>query len=299
MRTIDIFIVLSINLAWGLAFISAKIGVNEFPPFLFTTMRFLIIAVLLVPFLKIHRGQMTNILIISILGGGIHFAFFYLALDNSQFISSVAVVLQLGVPFATILSVIFLGEVIKWRRILGIALAFGGVIILIFEPTIFSDLGGVYYALLAALSIAISLLFMKKLKDVKVFDLQAWIAFISFLFLATISFLVEENQLDLILNASIIGWGAILFTAFAATAIGHAGFYYLITKYELSKITPLTLLAPVLAIINASIISYFSLYEGFNEVLTFKIIFGATMSFTGVAIVMMREPEEEKVSSSP
>ncbi len=293
MRTIDIFIVLSINLAWGLAFISAKIGVNEFPPFLFTTMRFLIIAVLLIPFLKIHRGQMTNILIISILGGG------YLALDNSQFISSVAVVLQLGVPFATILSVIFLGEVIKWRRILGIVLAFGGVIILIFEPTIFSDLGGVYYALLAALSIAISLLFMKKLKDVKVFDLQAWIAFISFLFLATISFLVEENQLDLILNASIIGWGAILFTAFAATAIGHAGFYYLITKYELSKITPLTLLAPVLAIINALIISYFSLYEGFNEVLTFKIIFGATMSFTGVAIVMMREPEEEKVSSSP
>ena len=82
---------------------------------------------------------------------------------------------------------------IKWRRILGIALAFGGVIILIFEPTIFSDLGGVYYALLAALSIAISLLFMKKLNTVKVFDLQAWIAFISFLFLASISFLVEEN----------------------------------------------------------------------------------------------------------
>ena len=52
-------------------------------------MNFLIIAVLLIPFLKIHRGQMTNILIISILGGGIHFAFFYLALDNSRFISSV------------------------------------------------------------------------------------------------------------------------------------------------------------------------------------------------------------------
>jgi len=33
---------------------------------------------------------------------------------------------------------------------------------LIFEPTIFSDLGGVFYALLAALSIAVSLLFMKK-----------------------------------------------------------------------------------------------------------------------------------------
>ena len=91
----------------------------------------------------------------------------------------------------------------------------------------------------------------------------------------------------------------LLFTALAATAIGHAGFYYLITKYDLSKITPLTLLAPVLAIINALIISYFSLYEGFNEVLTLKIIIGAIMSFSGVAIVMMREPEEKKVLSSP
>ena len=52
-------------------------------------------------------------------------------------------------------------------------------------------------------------------------------------------------------------------------------------------------------IINALIISYFSLYEGFNEVLTLKIIIGAIMSFSGVAIVMMREPEEKKVLSSP
>ena len=100
-----------INFAFSLAFISAKIGVTEFPPFLFTTMRFFLIALILIPFLKIHKGQMTNILIVSILGGGIHFAFFYLALDNSQYISSVAIVLQLGVPFATILSVIFLKAV--------------------------------------------------------------------------------------------------------------------------------------------------------------------------------------------
>ena len=111
-------------------------------------------------------------MIVSILGGGIHFAFFYLALDNSQYISSVAIVLQLGVPFATILSVIFLKEVIRWRRILGITLSFGGVIILVFEPTIFSDLGGVYFALLAALSIAVSLLFMKKLENIKVLHQQ-------------------------------------------------------------------------------------------------------------------------------
>ena len=274
MKTKDIFIVLIINLAFGLAFISAKIGVGEFPPFLFTAMRFLIIALILLPFLKIHQGQMLNILFISILGGGIHFSFFYLALDNSKYISSVAIVLQLGVPFATILSVIFLSEVIRWRRVLGILLSFSGVLILIFEPTIFNDLGGVYYALLAALSISVSLLFMKKLNNIKVFDLQAWIAFISFIFLSFASLILEEGQINIILNANLKGWIALVFTALVATGIGHAGFYYLITKYELSKITPTTLLAPVLGIINALIISYFSLIDGFSEIISLKIIIG-------------------------
>ena len=131
MKTQDIFLVLFMNLAFGASFISAKIGVLEFPPFLFTSMRFLIIALILLPFLKIHKSQMFNIMLISIFGGALHFSFFYLALDNSTHISSVAILLQLATPFSTILSVIFLGEIIKWRRMLGIFLAFSGVVILI------------------------------------------------------------------------------------------------------------------------------------------------------------------------
>ncbi len=127
MKSTDIALVLFMNIAFGASFISAKIGVNYFPPFLFTAMRFLIIAILLLPFLKLHKGQMFNIIFISLLGGAFHFSFFYLALDNSDHISSVAILLQLGTPIATILSVIFLGEIIRWKRLLGILLAFVGV----------------------------------------------------------------------------------------------------------------------------------------------------------------------------
>ena len=107
MRTKDVFLVLIMNLAFGATFISAKVGVTEFLAFMFTALRFLIVAVVLIPFLKIHKGKMFNILIISILGGGIHFGLFYLALDSSKYVSSVAIVLQLGIPISTILSVIF------------------------------------------------------------------------------------------------------------------------------------------------------------------------------------------------
>ena len=161
MSTKDVILVMIMNLAFGATFISAKVGVTEFPAFMFTTLRFMIVAVILIPFLKIHKGQMINIFIISILGGGLHFGFFYLALDSSKYVSSVAIVLQLGIPISTILSVIFLKEIIRWRRILGIILSFAGVITLMFEPTIFSDLDGVYFSLLAATSISISMIFMK------------------------------------------------------------------------------------------------------------------------------------------
>ncbi len=297
MKSTDIALVLFMNIAFGASFISAKIGVSYFPPFLFTSMRFFIIAILLLPFLKLHPGQMLNILFISLLGGAFHFAFFYLALDNSTHISSVAILLQLGTPFATILSVIFLGEIIKWKRLLGISFAFLGVFILIFEPTIFSDLGGVYYSLLAAFSISVSLLFMKRLKKIRVFDLQVWIAWTSFIFLAIISLISEENQIFIIQSAPINAWLAVIFTAIVATGIGHAGFYYLLTKYDVSRITPLTLLAPVLAITNALIITYFSIFEGFNETITLKILFGGSLTLIGVAIVMIREKENEVVST--
>ncbi len=298
MKSTDIALVLFMNIAFGASFISAKIGVNYFPPFLFTAMRFLIIAILLLPFLKLHKGQMFNIIFISLLGGAFHFSFFYLALDNSDHISSVAILLQLGTPIATILSVIFLGEIIRWKRLLGILLAFLGVVILIFEPTIFSDLGGVYYSLLAALSISVSLLFMKKLKKIKVFDLQVWIAWTSFIFLATVSFLIEDNHFLIVQNAPLIAWASVIFTAIVATGIGHAGFYYLLTRYDVSRITPLTLLAPVLAIINSLTITYFSVFEGFNETITIKILLGGSLTLIGVAIVMIREKENEVVSAA-
>ena len=289
MRTKDVFLVLIMNLAFGATFISAKIGVTEFPAFMFTTLRFLIVAIVLIPFLKIHKGQMVNILIISILGGGLQFGLFYLALDNSNYVSSVAIVLQLGIPISTILSAIFLKEIIRWRRILGIILSFAGVITLMFEPTIFSDLDGVYFALLAATAISISMIFMKKLDGIRVFDLQAWLALISALMLGFISLTIEENHYEAIINASYLAWGAVIFTSLIATGIGHATFYYLITNYDISKITPLTLIVPIFAIINSLIVTHFNLFDGFNESISIKIIIGAAMTLLGVGIVMIRE----------
>jgi drug/metabolite transporter (DMT)-like permease len=64
--------------------------------------------------------------------------------------SSVAIASQLGVPFATLLSVMLLGEQIHWRRRLGIGLAFAGVLVLGFSPEILASPRGLLIVVIAA-----------------------------------------------------------------------------------------------------------------------------------------------------
>ena len=62
------------------------------------------------------------------------FAGVYLAEDAA----TVAIASQMGVPFSTLLSVWLLGETIRWRRTLGIVLAFAGIVIISFDPRVFA-----------------------------------------------------------------------------------------------------------------------------------------------------------------
>ena len=114
-----------INVIWGFALIAAKVSLGHFPPFLFTALRFGLIVLVLFPFLRFHRGRMRELLIIAACAGPLGFGFFFAGLAISD-ASVVAVVSQLGVPFATLLSILLLGEHVAWRRWLGISLSFCG-----------------------------------------------------------------------------------------------------------------------------------------------------------------------------
>ena len=74
--------------------------------------------------------------------GGLQFAIMYSGVALSGNMSSVAIAGQLGVPFATLLSVIVLGERIHWRRWLGIGMSFAGVVVIGFSPGCLPFLAG-------------------------------------------------------------------------------------------------------------------------------------------------------------
>lgn len=264
---------------WGFNFVAAKVGVGQLPPLLFTGLRFLILAIVLLPFLKPAPGRMRDVLLIALFNGAVHFGLMFLGISLTA-ASVVAVVVQLNVPFATILSILMLGEVIRWRRWAGIAMTFAGVMFISFEPHVFDSLAGVAFTATGALSAALAAVLMRRLIGVGMFQLQSWTAVTATPLLLAASLIFESNHLAAIANMDAIGWGAVLFTAFGASLIGHSGYYYLLQRYEVSLIAPLSLLAPMLGVV-------FGVWL-LDEPLTPRLLIGATIAFIGVGILAIR-----------
>ena len=155
------------NLIWGLNLIASKIGVGQFPPIFFTALRFGSLALFLVPMLRIHRGQMTNLFAAAMLTGPAAFALLFTGIYLAEDAATVAVASQMGVPFSTLMSVWLLGETIRWRRTLGIVLAFGGIVIISFDPRVFAYWEGLALVVASSFVSSLGLIFLKRLKGIR------------------------------------------------------------------------------------------------------------------------------------
>lgn len=277
----DLALLIGMNLIWGLNLIASKIGVGEFPPIFFTAMRFGSLALFLIPLLKLHRGQMAYLLAAAMLTGPAAFALLFAGVYLVEDASAVAIASQMGVPFSTLLSVWLLGEVIRWRRTLGIVLAFGGITIISFDPRVFSYRDGLILVVLSCLVSSLGLIFLKRLKNIRPLELQAWIASVGGPVLLFLSLAIESNQWTAVQNATWEGWSALLFTTVMSSLIAHTAWYYLVSRYPVTSLSPLTLLSPLFGIFFGMTL--------LGDHLTPRMLLGGAVTLIGVLIVVVRE----------
>ncbi len=242
-------LVLMICLAWGGNFLASAFALQHFPPYLFTALRLVLLLIVLFPFLRpVAREQRWRLFAVAVLNGSLHFGLNFWALKRAGDISSTAIALQCYIPMSALLAVWWLGERIGWRTATGIALAFGGILVLGFDPLVLDAPDALAMTLAAALALAIGTILMRGLKDIGLFEMQAWTALIGIPVLLAITLAVEVDQWDAIANASWRDWAAVAYTAFVASLVGHGLLYYLVQRHPVSEVTPYLLLAPVIAV---------------------------------------------------
>jgi len=242
---------LAICLIWAGNFIASAIAVDLLPPITVTALRFGLVLAVLFPLLKLPpHGQWLNLLAACWCMGALHFALVFTALARSADVSSVAILMQVYVPFTTILAVFILGERVGWRTVGGIGLAFGGVLVVGLDPVVLAQLDVVGLILASAAFLALGTIFMRRLRGVGLFSFQAWNALLSVIPLTLLALWLESPRSELVaLQAAWPAWLAIVYSALGASIIGHGTFYWLVQRHEINLITPWLLLVPVFAVV--------------------------------------------------
>ncbi len=276
-------LLVGITLIWGLNLVVAKVGVGDMTPVLFTALRFAVLAVLLLPFLRWHREAMGAIIVVALLVGGLHFALLFIGLARADNISSVAIATQLGVPFATLLSIALMGERVRWRRWSGIGLAFLGECIMGFDPAVFSQWMSLAFVIGSAFIGSLGLIAIKRLPPMRPLELQAWIAWISWPLLLALSLLVEGGQRAGLASAGWAGWGALAYTAIFSSLFAHTAYFFLVQRYPVTSIAPLTVLSPVFSVIFGVLL--------LGDSLTPRIALCGACTLLCVLIITLREKQ--------
>ena len=119
----DFILLAAVCFVWGLNLVVTRWVVADagVPPLFCAGMRFAGIMLVWLWFLRPIPKTLGTLFLIAMGMGAVHFALLFQGLANAE-ASSVAVVAQLGVPFSTLMSMAFLGELVGWRRGLGIML---------------------------------------------------------------------------------------------------------------------------------------------------------------------------------
>jgi O-acetylserine/cysteine efflux transporter len=278
-KPVDLLAAVAVNLAWGLNFAIAKLGVGELPPMLLIGLRYGLTALLLFPWLRRWpRGQFRQILAVSFTLGFLHFSLMITGLQGVDS-SIAAIAVQAQVPFAAILAFLFFRDAIGWRRAAGIALALGGIALIAGQPTGQSDPLSLAMVIGASLVWAVSSIQVKKLGSIDTLVLNAWIAALATPQLLVGSLIFEGDRWASVPDAGFWGWAAVVYMAVAVTVFGYGLWYRLLLRYPVTTVMPLSLLAPTFGVLCGIFL--------LGEPASPEKLLGAAVTLSGVAIVIL------------
>ncbi len=280
MRLRDILLAITVPVIWALGFTFSKAAIGEFPPILLMALRFTLTALVLVWFVRPPWGLMGRICLIALISGTIQYGLTFTGLKDLD-ASTAIIVIQLEVPFATLLSAVFLKDYLGWRRALGMTLAFGGIVLIAGEPGLQENLTPMFLVVGGALTWAIGQVMIKTLGRVGGFTLIAWVAVFAAPQLFVASFLFEDGQREAVMNAGWVVWGTVVYLGLVMTALGYAIWYHLLGEYTVTQVMPFLLLLPVATMAGAVAL--------LGEEITATVGVGAAVVIGGVGIIIFAE----------
>lgn len=276
------FLAIIVSILWGANFAFAKAAVIHFPPYTLLTLRFALVALILLPFFPKPPPMLKHIALIAFTNVVLHLGCMFWSLRLGLDASLGVVTEMISIPFLLLLSVFFFQEKIGWRSIMGVAVAFIGIFILMETPNSIEHPFAFFLMIISGFFWAVYSVFLKQAKDINPMALIAWMSLFAVPMNIPFAVLFESNHVEVIQSATMLPIFSLLFIAIGSTIMAHGLWTYLLSKNPVQAIAPVILLIPLFGVVAAVLL--------LDETLSDMMIIGSILMVAGVGIVTIRRP---------
>jgi O-acetylserine/cysteine efflux transporter len=276
----DILLAIIISFLWGSNFIAAKLTLIEIPGFLSLAIRFLATGLVLLPFASRERVKIYDLYTASLVFGIFYLGLLYNGLSLGINTSLAIIITQLHVPISAIIAIVVFKERLNLQIIMGITLAFLGMLLVAGAPHIVGHFRAAAIILMSAFFCAIFNIQSKKFKAISPISFVCWSNLIAAPHAFLISFYCEGSPFELLEGTSSNLVFALLYTIFAVGVVAVTLWVYLLKKYPVYMVLPFNLLVPFFGIG----LSIFIL----GDVPSWHVFVGFVVTILGIALTNLK-----------
>lgn len=260
MPPLHLLLALSVVLIWGTNFVVIKWGLVDFPPFLLSTLRFLLSALPWVFFIRRPAVPWTTLAGFGTLLGAGQFGLLYWAMQSDITPGLASLVVQSQVFFTILMAMALAGERPARPQSVALGLAVAGLALVGWRSV--TDAGaavtlvGLGLVLSAAFCWACANTVVRRAGRVNMVSFTVWSSLYAVAPLSLITVVAEGPTAigAALSHASLGGWASVLWQAVSNTIYGFGAWNWLLSRHPAATVTPMALLVPVFGMLSSALL---------------------------------------------
>ena len=238
---------LAVVAVWGTNFVVIRIGLDHLPPLLFATLRFCLVLLPMVFFLKRPPVSWKNLAAYGALIGAGQFGLLFVAMKGHISPGLASLVMQTQVFFTIGMAMWISRERVHGYQVAALVLAASGIVVIAAHGGGSATPLGLLLVLTAALSWAGGNIVVRQAGPVNTLAYVVWASLFSIppLFLMSLWLEGWPAIVKGVTGADLWTWLAVAWQAVGNTMFGFAAWGWLLARHPAATVTPMALLVPV------------------------------------------------------